>query len=333
MAILQFFELSVWIDTETNKIASPVPIEEFLGASCTLLEKQDADEWKIMDIEKVFVHEFNPSEMREGKKIKNTDLEYIKESKPESDLSHKKVSAIVFNREENTVYSTKSWSHGPGGFETRWLRDLQIQEYSRIYPYSGFLNTVGKNHNYHRDGDLNYTNPVEMKLEIFEKTGYEEVNNWELANKVIAETKRISLIELGKIDLYLQEEVLRRFGEAPVGKEFFDFVCDKREKHHGKRREHTVLRATPFNGSFITNMRGLFYELNAERYCPKEKVFTRSEQIWIAKKIAKVIRFHDPYKNGSPKRKTGRSKRETEGVKRSSPLENMKSAIFKWFKT
>ena len=133
MSILRFSELDVFIDTEQNKLASRKPMEEFLGAPCELLGKQDASEWTTINYDVVFVHRFDPSEMEEGTPIKHTDLEYLTYSKPEPDISCKSWSAIAFDRVENQVYSTKGWSvwASDQGIKERWLETLQIQ-YNKV---------------------------------------------------------------------------------------------------------------------------------------------------------------------------------------------------------
>ena len=133
MTILRFSELDTFIDTESNKVASRSPIEYFLGAPCQLLGKQDAKEWTTINYDVLFIHSFNPSEMEEGTAIKYTNLEYIEESKPTSDLSDKAWSAIAFDRKENQVCSVKGWSvwASDKGVKERWLESLQI-EYSTV---------------------------------------------------------------------------------------------------------------------------------------------------------------------------------------------------------
>ena len=129
MSILRFSELDAFIDTEQNKVACRKPLEEFLGAPCQLLGKQEASKWTTINYEVLFIHSFNPSEFFAGHKIKYTDLEYIEYSKPEPDISCKSWSGVAFSRSENKVYSVKGWSvwASDRGVKEKWLESLQIK--------------------------------------------------------------------------------------------------------------------------------------------------------------------------------------------------------------
>jgi hypothetical protein len=131
--MIKFSQLNARINPEKNLVVTESPIETFLGAPCTLLGQIPASAYEVEHVENLFVHEFNPSEFKEGKKIPYTDLEYITHSKHTNDLSDKSWSALAFNRAENKIVSGKGWSVWASDrhVEDRWLKQLQ-NEYSNV---------------------------------------------------------------------------------------------------------------------------------------------------------------------------------------------------------
>lgn len=131
--MIRFSQLNALIDTEKNHIVTESPIECFLKAPCKLLGKVPASEYNVKHCDWLFVHSFNPSELKEGTAIQHTDLEWISHSKPTQDLSCKSWSAIAFDRSQNEIVSGKSWSvwASDSGIKERWLKSLQ-NKYSNI---------------------------------------------------------------------------------------------------------------------------------------------------------------------------------------------------------
>lgn len=135
MELKRFSELNAQIDIENNQVYTREPFETFLGAPCQLLGRKEVSQ--VVANKEItntyFVHDFNPSEFKEGTKVDYTDLEYLTYSKPTQDLSCKGWSALAFDRSQNQIVSVTGWSvwASDQGKKERWISKLKNQ-YSNV---------------------------------------------------------------------------------------------------------------------------------------------------------------------------------------------------------